>query len=51
MAAACFAIGTLAQPVFGLGFVDAVLVVLFFNILGVIPTAFFSTLGPVFGLR
>lgn len=51
MAVACFAVGTLSQPVFGLGFVDAMLVILFFNILGVIPTAFFSTFGPVFGLR
>jgi hypothetical protein len=51
MAVACFGIGTIAQPVFGLGFVDSVLAILFFNILGVLPTSFFSTFGPVFGLR
>ena len=51
MAVACFGIGTIAQPVFGLGFVDSVLTILFFNILGVLPTSFFATFGPVFGLR
>jgi len=51
MSVACFGIGTIAQPVFGLGFVDSVLAILFFNILGVLPTSFFSTFGPVFGLR
>lgn len=51
MAVAGFAIGTIAQPVFGLGFVDSMLTILFFNILGVLPTSFFSTFGPVFGLR
>ncbi|KAK1757959.1 purine-cytosine permease [Echria macrotheca] len=51
MAVACFAVGTTAQPVFGLGFLDSVLVLFFFNVLGVLPTAFLSTFGPAFGLR
>jgi hypothetical protein len=29
MAVACFGIGTIAQPVFGLGFVDSILAILF----------------------
>jgi len=43
--------GALATPVFFLGFVDSVLTILFFNLLGILPVAFFSTFGPVFGLR
>jgi len=31
--------------------VDLELVIMFFNILGVLPTSFFPTFGPVFGLR
>lgn len=45
------ALGALAIPVFGLGFWQAVAVILVFNILGVLPVAFFSTLGPRLGLR
>jgi len=45
------ALGALAIPVFGLGFWQAVGVIIVFNILGVLPVAFFSTLGPRLGLR
>ncbi len=45
------ALGTLAIPVFGLGFWDSVAVIIIFNVLGVLPPAFFSTLGPKLGLR
>ncbi|PGH12457.1 hypothetical protein AJ79_04293 [Helicocarpus griseus UAMH5409] len=51
MVVSAFAIGILAVPVFGLGFVDGFLVILFFNILGGLPVCFFSTLGARFGLR
>lgn len=46
-----FAIGALAKPAFSLGFVDAALTIVFFNLLGILPICFFSTLGPRFGLR
>ncbi|AOU96945.1 hypothetical protein BI364_02020 [Acidihalobacter yilgarnensis] len=45
------ALGALAIPVFGLGFWDSFLVILAFNMLGVLPVAYFSTLGPRLGLR
>jgi NCS1 nucleoside transporter family len=45
------ALGALAVPVFGLGFWDGVLAIILFNVLGVLPVAFFSTLGPKLGLR
>ena len=51
MVVSAFAIGALATPVFGLGFADTILTILFFNILGILPVSFFSTFGPVFGLR
>ena len=51
MVVSSFAIGVLAIPVFALGFVDSVLTIFFINFLGVIPVAFFSTLGPKFGMR
>ncbi|KAK2596973.1 hypothetical protein N8I77_012851 [Diaporthe amygdali] len=51
MTVSTFALGALAQPVFGLGFVDAALTIIFINILGIIPVCFFSTFGPRFGLR
>ncbi len=44
-------LGALAVPVFGLGFWDSVAVIIIFNVLGVLPVAFFSTLGPKLGLR
>jgi NCS1 nucleoside transporter family len=45
------ALGALAIPVFGLGFWDSVLAILIFNLLGALPVAFLSTLGPRLGLR
>src|SRR6266702_3752327 len=45
------ALGTLAHVVFGLGFWDSAAVIIIFNILGTLPVAFFSTLGPKLGLR
>ena len=45
------ALGALAVPVFGLGFWDSLGVIVAFNILGVLPVAFFATLGPRLGLR
>ena len=44
-------LGGLAIPVFGLGFWDSVAVIVIFNALGVLPVAYFSTLGPRLGLR
>ena len=51
MVVSSFAIGALAIPIFHLGFVDGFLVILFINLLGIIPVAFFSTFGPRYGLR
>ncbi|GAW25482.1 putative purine-cytosine permease [Rosellinia necatrix] len=51
MVVSSFAIGALAVPVFGLGYVDSALTIIFVNILGIIPVCFFSTFGPRFGLR
>ncbi len=45
------ALGALAINVFGLGLWDGIGVVVVFNLLGVLPVAFFSTLGPKLGLR
>ena len=51
MVVSSFAIGALAIPVFGLGFVDSLLTIFFINLLGTTPVAFFSTFGPKFGMR
>jgi NCS1 nucleoside transporter family len=51
MVVSSFAIGVLGKSIFFLGFADAVLVIIFFNLIGVIPVAYFSTFGPRFGLR
>ena len=51
MVVSSFAIGVLAQPLFFLGFADAILVTIFFNLLGISTVCFFSTFGPRFGLR
>lgn len=51
MVVSAFAIGALAYPVFYLGFVDALLTIFFFNILGILPVCFMSCFGPQFGLR
>src|SRR5213592_589808 len=45
------ALGAIANLAFGLGFWDGLAVIIIFNILGVLPVAFFSTLGPKLGLR
>lgn len=46
-----YAVGALGPCVFGLNFGASCLTVLFFNILGVIPVAFFSMFGARTGLR
>jgi len=51
MVVSSFAIGALAVTVFNLGFVDSLLTILFINMLAITPVAFFSTFGPVYGLR
>lgn len=51
MTVSTFALGALAQPVFGLGFVDSALTIVFVNTLGILPVCFFSSFGPRFGLR
>src|SRR5438046_8326395 len=45
------ALGAIANLIFGLGFWDGLAVIIIFNALGVLPVAFFSTLGPKLGLR
>ena len=45
------ALGALATSVFQLGFWDSVGAIVLFNVLGTLPVAFFSTLGPKLGLR
>lgn len=45
------ALGALATVVFPLGFWDSLAVIIVFNLLGVLPPAIFSTLGPRLGLR
>src|SRR6266516_6860179 len=44
-------LGALAIPIFSLGFLDSLAIIIIFNLLGVLPVAFFSTLGPKLGLR
>ncbi len=46
---ATVALGTI-NTFFGLGFWGSILVILIFNVLGVLPVAFLSTLGPKTGL-
>ncbi len=45
------AIGVLATSLFHLGFWDSVGAIVLFNVLGAVPVAFFSTMGPKLGLR
>ena len=45
------ALGALATNVFQLGFWDSLAAIVIFNVLGTLPVAFFSTLGPRLGLR
>lgn len=51
MVVTSFAIGVLGQSLFYCGFVDGILTVLFFNLLGVLTVCFFSIFGAEFGLR
>lgn len=51
LAISTVAIGALATSVFGLGFWDSIVAIILFNMLGTLPVAFFSTLGPKLGLR
>lgn len=51
MVIATFSLGALGITVFGLSFWQAVLTIIFFNLLGVVPVAFFSIFGPKLGLR
>lgn len=51
MVLAAFSVGALGPMVFGLNFGASVLTVFFFNILGLLPVAFFSLFGVEFGLR
>ena len=45
------ALGSLAVPLFHLGWWDSLAAILLFNVLGVLPVAFLATLGPLLGLR
>lgn len=51
MVIAAVTLGFLGQTVCGLSFYESVLTIIFFNILGLLSVAFFSTWGPIFGLR
>jgi len=51
MVVSSFAIGLLANYLFYLGVADAFLVIISFNLIGLFPVCYFSTFGPVFGLR
>jgi len=50
MVISSFALGLLAKSI-GLGVADAMLVILFFNPIGMFSVCYFSTFGPKFGLR
>ncbi|CCH43163.1 Purine-cytosine permease FCY21 [Wickerhamomyces ciferrii] len=50
MVIAAMALGMLGAKM-GLSFWESVLTIIFFNMLGLIPVAFFSMFGPEFGLR
>ena len=45
------ALGALSTGVFFMGFWDSVAAIIIFNVLGILPVAFLSTLGPKLGLR
>jgi len=51
MVVSSFAIGVLGPQLFYTGFVDGLLVIIFFNLLGIFSVCLFSSFGPVFGLR
>ncbi|BFZ64788.1 Purine-cytosine permease fcy21 [Saitoella coloradoensis] len=46
-----FTIGTLGSAIFGCGFWDSIATIIFFNMLGIIPVAYFSTFGAKMGMR
>ncbi|KAK6205147.1 permease for cytosine/purines, uracil, thiamine, allantoin-domain-containing protein [Scheffersomyces amazonensis] len=48
---ATFSLGALGITVFNLSFAQAVLVIIFFSLIGVIPVATYSVFGPKLGLR
>jgi purine-cytosine permease-like protein len=51
MVVSSFAIGVLGQGIFFMGMKDSALTILFFNLIGIIPVCYFSSFGPLFGLR
>jgi NCS1 nucleoside transporter family len=51
MVISSFALGVLGKSIFYLGSADAFLVVLFANMVGILPVCFFSCFGAHFGLR
>lgn len=51
MVLAAFAVGGLGPMVYGLNFGTSVLTIIFFDIIGLIPVAFFGMFGAVLGLR
>lgn len=51
MVVATFAIGVLGVTIFDLGFWPGFLVIVFFNLIGSQSVAYFSTFGPISGLR
>ena len=46
-----FALGTLGSSIWQMGFKDAALTILFFNLFPTLVVAYFSTWGPKTGLR
>lgn len=46
-----FAVGVLSKALWDLGVVDALLVILFANLVGMVPVCYFACFGPTFGLR
>ena len=51
MVVSSFALGILANYLWFMGIADAMLVILFFNLIGITPVCYFATFGPRFGLR
>src|ERR1700759_2677621 len=51
MVVSSFALGILANLIWYMGVADAMLVILFFNLIGITPVCYFATFGPRFGLR
>ena len=46
-----FALGALGITIFGTGFWDGVAVIIFFNMISILPVCYFSTFGSKLGLR